>query len=156
MLLTHFVLFNRKLNSINTFRVKIRESYTMEGLTMTSFGTRLRSLRKTKTSLTMKELGKKIGVSESAVGMYERGDREPDMEVVGKIADIFDVSVDYLLGRTEVTKEHNVAKTDNQEFEAFANDPSLQKWYKELPASKEEDLRKLRQMWEILRNDKKI
>lgn len=42
-----------------------------------------------------------------------------------------------------------------KEFEAFANDPSLERWYKELPKSDEEDLRKLRDMWEIMKRDGK-
>lgn len=43
-----------------------------------------------------------ILVSQQSVNKYENKDVEPDMETLIKIADFFDVSIDYLAGRTEV------------------------------------------------------
>ena len=60
------------------------------------FGQRLRELRK-KNGLTQAALGEQIGVSASAVGMYEQGHREPDNYTLLKICDIFEVSTDYLI-----------------------------------------------------------
>lgn len=60
---------------------------------------RLRELRKEK-GLTQKELGKVANVSDRSVGFYESGERDPDTETVKIFADYFDVSIDYLLGRT--------------------------------------------------------
>lgn len=48
------------------------------------------------------DLAKRIGVSASAIGMYERGERKLDDESLTMFADIFEVSVDFLLGRTKV------------------------------------------------------
>ena len=62
-------------------------------------GKRLRALRKAR-GLTQQELGELLGVSASAVGMYEQGRREPDLATLVKLADIFGVSVDHLIGRT--------------------------------------------------------
>lgn len=59
---------------------------------------RIREIRK-KCGLTMKELGDRVGVSESAISQYETGKRQPDYETLLKIADYFGVSVDYLLGK---------------------------------------------------------
>ena len=56
----------------------------------------LRELRKQR-GLTMKELGEKIGVSESTISLYETGRRSPSYEILLKIAEYFGVSVDYLL-----------------------------------------------------------
>ena len=56
----------------------------------------LRTARKTK-GLTMKELGEKVGVSESAISQYETGKREADFETLLKIGEILDCSIDYLL-----------------------------------------------------------
>lgn len=64
------------------------------------FGTRLRSLRKEK-RLTMKELGKKNNLAESTISGYEIGTRKPDIETLQRLADFFDVSIDYLLGRVD-------------------------------------------------------
>lgn len=53
--------------------------------------------------LTQVEMAEKIGISRSTIGMYETGAREPDFETLEKIADFFNVDIDYLLGRTEKT-----------------------------------------------------
>ncbi|KEQ25546.1 helix-turn-helix domain-containing protein [Paenibacillus tyrfis] len=72
---------------------------------MTGFGKRLRDLRVGK-KLTQKQLAKIIKISESAVGMYERGEREPSFEITGKIAEYFEVSVDWLsYGKTVEFKD---------------------------------------------------
>lgn len=60
---------------------------------------RIREARKAK-SLIMKELAQKIGVTESTISMYETGKREPDLKTLVRIADVLDVSTDYLLGRS--------------------------------------------------------
>lgn len=64
---------------------------------------RLTTLR-SRHDITQQELADKIGVSRGTVGMYEIGKREPDADTLGKIADYFNVSTDYLLGRTDQKK----------------------------------------------------
>lgn len=61
---------------------------------------RLRTLRKQK-GITMKQLGAVVGVSESAISLYETGNRQPDNEQLKKFADYFGVTTDYLLERTD-------------------------------------------------------
>lgn len=58
---------------------------------------RIRELRKQR-GMTMKELGKVIGVAESTVSQYELGRRQPDNETLLTLGEFFEVSVDYLLG----------------------------------------------------------
>lgn len=58
---------------------------------------RIREVRK-KHGLTMKQLGEKVGLSESAISQYENGKRQPDNQTLLMFGEIFDVSVDYLLG----------------------------------------------------------
>ena len=53
--------------------------------------------------LTQVEMAEKLGISRSTIGMYETGAREPDFDTLEKIADFFNVDIDYLLGRTEKT-----------------------------------------------------
>lgn len=76
---------------------------------------RLKELRKAK-GLTTTELGEIIGCSNPTITNYERGNRKPDPETLIKLADYFGVSVDYLLGRDNVSNFANVA--DSQEFSA--------------------------------------
>ncbi|QNB45876.1 helix-turn-helix domain-containing protein [Thermanaerosceptrum fracticalcis] len=67
---------------------------------MPSFGERLSELRKEK-GLSQQELADLFEVSKSAIAMYETDRREPDNETLKKFATFFDVSTDYLLGRTD-------------------------------------------------------
>lgn len=60
-------------------------------------------------NLKMKELGDRINVSESAISQYEAGKRKPDYDTLLKLADIFNVSTDYLLGRTNEKVEKELA-----------------------------------------------
>lgn len=67
------------------------------------FSNRLRKLREDN-ELSQEQLANKLNLSTSTVGMYEQGRRQPDNSTLTKISEIFDVSVDYLLGNTEVKK----------------------------------------------------
>ena len=60
---------------------------------------RLKDLRK-KNNVMQKEVAKVIGVSVQAYSNYELGKRFPDIDAIPKLADYFDVTTDYLLGRT--------------------------------------------------------
>ncbi|WP_270943178.1 helix-turn-helix domain-containing protein [Romboutsia lituseburensis] len=65
------------------------------------FAKRLKILRKD-LKLTQSELGKNLNLSQRAISSYENGLRFPDEQILNSFADYFDVSVDYLLGRTNI------------------------------------------------------
>lgn len=73
-----------------------------EVVAMASFSERLRTLRAQR-GLTQDGLAAAIGVSRSTIAGYEAPskERQPDFDVVRRLADFFDVAVDYLLGRTD-------------------------------------------------------
>lgn len=96
----------------------------------------------------------KVGVARTTYTAYENGTKTPPLDTVNLIADLFEVSTDYLLGRTDNPGISQVDK-DEAEFQAFANDPELKRWYRELPKSKEEDLQMLRKMWEVIKKETK-
>lgn len=48
------------------------------------------------------ELGKAVGTSGDIIGKYERNEVKPSVEVAAKIADVLEVSLDYLVGKTSV------------------------------------------------------
>ena len=56
--------------------------------------------------LTQQELAPKIGISSSAIGMLEKGYREPTGSTLLAYANYFDVSIDYLMGREDDTAYH--------------------------------------------------
>lgn len=66
-------------------------------------GDKIKELRN-RMNITQEDLGKIIGVTTSTVGMYETNVRKPSYEVLDKIADYFEVTADYLLGRVEASK----------------------------------------------------
>lgn len=70
------------------------------------FRIRLKELRESK-GLSQYAFAKKIGVAQSTVGGWEAGKREPNFEMVQKIADYFGVTADYLIGRTSEKKPTN-------------------------------------------------
>ena len=67
---------------------------------MNIVGKRLKGLREG-IRLTQKELGGKIGINQSAVNRYENNQSEASYKTLLLYADYFDVSLDYILGRTE-------------------------------------------------------
>ena len=72
-------------------------------------GNRLKGLRNKK-GMTQKELADMLGVTDGAVGMWERGRREPGGDKLLQLARIFGVSVDYLLCLTDEASAHNRPK----------------------------------------------
>lgn len=69
----------------------------------TSFGTRFKLLRK-EHKLKQEDIAIELGVDISTIHRYENDKREPEYAILVKIADFFDTSTDYLLGRTETRK----------------------------------------------------
>ena len=60
---------------------------------------RIKEIRQEK-KLSLFDLAKKLNISQQAISLYEKGDREPKLETWRALADYFDVSVPYLRGAT--------------------------------------------------------
>lgn len=80
------------------------------------FAEKLKELRKAN-KLTQYALAKELGVSTSAIGLWETQKREPDYETMLKISQLFNVTVDYLIG----TKNENqiIIIGRNGDFKSF-------------------------------------
>ncbi|QPQ35548.1 helix-turn-helix domain-containing protein [Lysinibacillus sp. JNUCC-52] len=102
---------------------------------------------------TQQEMADLLGITRQGYAKYENNLGEPDNSTLTKLADYFEVSTDYLLGRTD-TPSLAPQEKDDAEFQALINDPELDIWYKELPKSDEEELRKLRSIWEMIKAEK--
>jgi transcriptional regulator with XRE-family HTH domain len=98
---------------------------------MKTFGNIIRDLRKQK-GITQKELAQSLQLSESTIGMYERNERQPDYNTLIRIADYFNVSTDFLLGRDFNVKEDR----NNKELDQWLNDIKL------APSQKREELKR--------------
>ncbi|WP_337361063.1 helix-turn-helix transcriptional regulator [Phascolarctobacterium succinatutens] len=90
------------------------------------FNTMLKTLR-LKKGLTQGELAKLTGLTRSAIGMYESGNREPKYEVLELLADFFNVDMNTLLDRPQ---------NDNEDIRRMVckieADPNLRAYIKEL------------------------
>ena len=69
---------------------------------MLHIGERIAQLRKEQ-KLSQDELAREVGVSRTIVGNYERGSNAPSIDVLLKLARVFHVTVDYLLGESELS-----------------------------------------------------
>lgn len=90
---------------------------------MKIYAERIKSLRKER-GLSQDQLAAMLGVSRSAVGMYETGKREPDFEICEAIADIFNVDMDYLIGRSSIERKTSFSRGIPSGFEPV---PQMQK-----------------------------
>lgn len=67
---------------------------------MASFAERLKALREEK-KVTQRVVAAYLGLTDTAYGFYEQGKNYPNMDILIKLADYFEVSLDYLVGRSE-------------------------------------------------------
>ena len=79
---------------------------------------RIHELRK-EFSLTQVDLAKKFRLSQQTISSYENETREPDNETLKRFAEFFNVSIDYLLGNTDVRNpnESKVETTSQQNLD---------------------------------------
>lgn len=77
-----------------------------------NIGYRISELRK-QAGMSQFQLAKVLDIATSTLGMYETGKREPSLKVMNRIANYFNVTTDYLLGRPE--KKDDDAKTTDIE-----------------------------------------
>ncbi|BCC32615.1 MULTISPECIES: helix-turn-helix domain-containing protein [Bacillus] len=101
------------------------------------FGTRLHTLRKER-KLRQEDMAKQLGIARTTYAMYEQGKREPDYNTLIKLATFFEVSIDYLLGTTEIKQV-----TDIQ-------DPELYQWFKDIKNATPQKREELKKFWEFI------
>lgn len=70
---------------------------------MGNFANVFKKLR-AQSGLTQQEMADKLNISRSSIGMYENGEREPSFELLETIADYFNVDMNYLLGKKELSE----------------------------------------------------
>lgn len=70
----------------------------------------LKELREKK-GFTQEQLASMLNLTKNAISHYEKNINSPNIDTIQKIADVFDVSVDYLLGRTTVQFKYSLLKS---------------------------------------------
>lgn len=100
---------------------------------------RLNELRNEK-KWTQEDMANRVGIARTTYAMYEQGKRNPDYETLQKIADLFEVTTDYLLGRSDI---RNPEKKPEGRF------------FHDLDHASDEDLDKLEEYFKFLQEQKK-
>ncbi|HEM9532901.1 TPA: helix-turn-helix transcriptional regulator [Streptococcus agalactiae] len=101
---------------------------------LTNFPQKLREERK-KRGFTQQEVADKIGINRGSYSNWENGKREPTLDNIIKLANILDVTVDYLLGRSDNFSNTIVLSKNNMK--------SFSKRLKELRLEKNQTQRQL-------------
>ncbi len=78
-----------------------------------TFGENIAAARKKK-GLSQEELAKRAGTIAVTIGRYERGEIKPSIDTAAKIAEVLDVSLDYLVGSTDVVLEKSLVRKINE------------------------------------------
>ena len=73
---------------------------------------RLKELREER-NITQQELADQLSCSQQSINNYENHGTQPDIDMLCRMADFFDTSVDYLIGNTNVRDPYNLAKYDD-------------------------------------------
>lgn len=84
---------------------------------------RIKQLREEK-DWSQNELAKKMNCAPSSIAMYEKGDRKPSMEVLIKLSEIFNCSIDYLTDRSFYRNYEEFVKIDEYVSEYMLNNAS--------------------------------
>lgn len=96
---------------------------------------RLKELR-TKKNISQQRLAIELGISQQSVNKYENHSIEPDIFLLIKIADFFGVSVDYLIGHSDVPRQLEVV----QRYSLNSDEALLIEKYRQLTAAERESI----------------
>lgn len=123
---------------------------------MVLLGNKIKELR-TKSRFTQSELAERLGVTKSSIASYENDSRQPSYEVLIKISQVFNVSIDsLLLNRSGVTLDIDGLKREQVKLlelliANYRKDNLIEEYFKQ-SASKEdiEEIEKLEEKYGIL------
>lgn len=114
------------------------------------FHERLKKVREEK-NVSREQAAKALGITYSALSKYETNKREPDFELLDKMANYYDVSVDYLLGRTKLKYRFNPDR-QYDDLDDFLNDPILRDFAKKhLQGKTPAEIENIEKMFELIK-----
>lgn len=85
---------------------------------MASLGERIRQLRE-ESEMTGEQLGKKLNVSKQSISKWENDTSNPDIDTIRKIASIFNTTVDYLSGNSDIRNPYITEGIESKEEEKY-------------------------------------
>lgn len=87
---------------------------------------RIKDLRKLQ-GLTQTDLAEKLGVSLSSVAMWETGKRTPGFKVLNDLSDLFDKSIDYILGTSDDDRSVKLTEAEQSQLGAWQMEDDCRK-----------------------------
>ena len=96
------------------------------------------------------DAAKKLGISNGTLSGYERNYRDPDTDILNRMAELYDVSVDWLLGNSNDINSMTDEEID-EEIKEITKE--LNVWYKDEPEDKREKLKMLRKIIKTFTED---
>lgn len=137
--------------SLKTVNVTLKSVIiTIEVFSMSVLGKRLKQAR-SDSGLKQIDAAKKLGISNGTLSGYERNYRDPDTDTLNEMANLYEVSVDWLLGKVNQSSVDNDNEEIDEELQDFIDNVKV--WYKEEPETKEERLRMMKKMFEVFKED---
>jgi transcriptional regulator with XRE-family HTH domain len=98
---------------------------------MGSFSERLKILRQEK-GLSQNGLSVKLNMPRTTLSSWEAGSRTPDLATIQLLADFFNISIDYLVGRIDVRNPLHTDNITNNIFMMLKDDPELSDFIEKL------------------------
>ncbi len=95
--------------------------------------------------ITQEELAKKLELSKGIISLYEKEDRKPSLEILLKLSEIFNCSIDYLLCKTTLKNydhnEHDFYSAYSQEIDGLTDEEILDalRFYKQMKKNYEQN-----------------
>lgn len=112
----------------------------------------LKKLRKNK-GISQVELATKLGFSKSLIGLYETGERKPSFEALEAIADFFNISIDYLMGKEDKSSYYLDPEAAEIAQEMYDR-PELKTLFSTTRNVKKEDIQFIQEMVDRIAKDK--
>ena len=117
------------------------------------FGEKLKMLREER-KLTQDDLARKLNLSKANISRYELGSRQPSIDIIITIAEFFNVSLDWLLGRSIIKEFSTVNSTprnfnnyDLEILEYIKSTPHVYEMFKDLAKAPELRVKILTRIW---------
>lgn len=115
-----------------------------------NYGKRLKELRERK-KLSQQQLADSLNINRSTYERYELAQTQPDFETLQKLADFYEVSTDYLLGREEnkvnvAGQEINLTPEEYKVFEVLKKHPVL---FHDLASDPEKKIKELIKLYQV-------
>ncbi len=122
---------------------------------MATFGQRFKELRSEK-RLTQQQLADNFYLNKSSISRYEQNKQIPEIDLLQKLADFFNVSVDYLLGRSDIRNpqedENDLTPEEQELLEKIKSDPELSILFHDLKSAPKKKIKQLLKTWEFVKD----